>query len=161
MVIQLNVLCEVVLKIKIISLIMIVTMFSNIFSQTVVEIEPYTEDNIPSWAKDARRMSVITLGSIPFTTLATTLGYSVYRYIANDFNADYIPNPFPTSSTAAKLDQDEQIGIIITAAALGLAIGITDFIVIKVEESREEKAQEREESERIQITPIITEVEGK
>ncbi len=130
-------------------------LFSNVFSQTVIDIEPYTEDNIPSWAKDIRRTSIITLGSIPFTTLASTLGYTIFRYAANDFNSDYTPNPFPTSSTAANINKDEQIGILITAASLGLAIGIADLIVIKVKENQKEKAFEQEQAERIQIIPLI------
>ncbi len=132
-------------------------MVSTVFGQTVIEIESFTEDNIPSWAHDARRMSIITIGSIPFTTLATTLGYTVIRYAINDFDAEYVPNPFPTSSTAANLNRKEQIGIISTAAALGLVIGITDLIVIKVKESREEKEIQREQSERIIITPMHSE----
>ncbi len=139
------------LKKRIVCILLLSCFLTNIFSQTVIEIEPYTQDNIPSWAKDTRRMSIVSLGSLPFTTLATTLGYSVFRYAANDFNADYIPNPFPTSSTAAKLNSDEQIGILITAACLSLAIGIADFIVVKTKENREAENKQREQDERVII----------
>ncbi len=146
---------------KLISTIVLLTIISSLFSQTVIEIEPFTEDNFPEWAKDARRMSIVTLGSIPFTTLSTTLGYTVYRYIANDFNSEYIPNPFPTSSTAANLNKDEQIGILATAAALGVVIGIADFIVVKVRENRIEEENQREQAERVIITPYSEESESE
>ncbi len=142
---------------KLISIILILCFFSQIFSQTVIEIEPFTEDNIPSWAHDARRMSIVTLGSVPFTTLSATLGYSVFRYIANDFDSDYIPNPFPTSSTAAKINKDEQIGILVAASVLSLAIGITDLIVVKVKENNKEKELQKEQADRVIITPLSTE----
>lgn len=130
-----------------ISIVLLLCFTASLFSQEVVlEIEPYTQDNIPSWARDVRRTSIITLGSVPFTTLATTFGYSLYRYIANDFNSDYIPNLFGSSS-ASKLDYDEQIGIIIVATSLSFLIGLTDLIVIKVRESKKVRQLEEEQNE--------------
>ncbi len=142
---------------KIIAIGILMTFMSSLFSQNIIDIEPYTEDSIPDWAHDARRMSIVSLGSIPFTTLAVTLGYTVFRYIDNDFNADYVPNPFPTSSTAANLNKDEQMGIILTSCALGLAIGIADLIVVNVKENKEEKQEQKEQAERVIITPISAE----
>ena len=40
-----------------------------------------------------------------------------------------------------KLNTSEQIGIISAAAALSVAIGLTDFIVIKVNENRKKNAE--------------------
>lgn len=105
-------------------------------------IDGYEKDKpLPSWVKDVRRAEIITFGSLPFTTLGVTLAYSLYRYAANDFKAAYIPNPFPLSSSEAKLDTSEQIGIISAAAVLSVAIGLTDFIVIKVNENRKKTAE--------------------
>ena len=134
---------------------MIFSLFPALFAaqgDEVLYIEPYTEDSTPSWVHDARRFSIISLGSIPFTMLTTTLGYSVYRYCANGFDAEYIPNPFPTSSEASKLNSDEQIGLLVTAASLGVIIGIADLIVIKVKESKEEKEIQKNKEETIKIT---------
>ena len=52
-----------------------------------------------------------------------------------------MPNPFPLSSSEARLNTSEQIGIISAAAALSVAIGLTDFIVIKVNENRKKNAE--------------------
>ena len=134
---------------------MIFSLFSALFAaqgDEVLYIEPYTEDSTPSWINDARRFSIISLGSIPFTMLSSTLCYSVYRYCVNGFDEQYIPNPFPTSSEASKLNSDEQIGLLVTAASLGVIIGIADLIVIKVKESKEEKEIQKNKEETIKIT---------
>ena len=123
-----------------------VFMFTFVFASEneALQIEGYEKGKeLPSWAKDLRRAEIVTLGSLPFTTLGVTLAYSLYRYGANDFNPAYIPNPFPLSSTEARLSTDEQIGIIVTAAGLSLAVGITDFIVMQVKHSRPKKALEK------------------
>ena len=110
--------------------------------EDALRIEGYQKDKpLPSWVKDVRRAEIITFGSLPFTTLGVTLVYSLYRYAANDFKAAYIPNPFPLSSSEARLNTSEQIGIISAAAALSVAIGLTDFIVIKVNENRKKNAE--------------------
>lgn len=121
-------------------------MFTFVFASEneAVQIEGYEKGKeLPSWVKDLRRAEIVTLGSLPFTTLGATLAYSLYRYGANDFKPAYIPNPFPLSSTEAKLSTDEQIGIIATAAGISLAVGITDFIVMQVKHSRKKKALEK------------------
>ena len=106
----------------------------------VVHIDPYIRgEEPPSWAKNLRRSEIVTLGSLPFTALGVTLAYSLYRYGANDFNPAYIPNPFPLSSAEAKLSTTEQVGIIGTAAALSVAVGLTDFIVLQVKAARQKK----------------------
>lgn len=121
-------------------------MFTFVFASEneALQIEGYEKGKeLPSWVKDLRRAEIVTLGSLPFTTLGATLAYSLYRYGANDFKPAYIPNPFPLSSTEAKLSTDEQIGIIATAAGISLAVGITDFIVMQVKQSRKKKALEK------------------
>ncbi|MGP1601476.1 hypothetical protein [Treponema sp.] len=123
-----------------------VFMFTFVFASEneALQIEGYEKGKeLPSWVKDLRRAEIVTLGSLPFTTLGATLAYSLYRYGANDFKPAYIPNPFPLSSTEAKLSTDEQIGIIATAAGISLAVGITDFIVMQVKQSRKKKALEK------------------
>lgn len=123
-----------------------VFMFTFVFASEneALQIEGYEKGKeLPSWVKDLRRAEIVTLGSLPFTTLGATLAYSLYRYGANDFKPAYIPNPFPLSSTEAKLSTDEQIGIIATAAGISLAVGITDFIVMQVKHSRKKKALEK------------------
>ncbi|MFI3258420.1 MAG: hypothetical protein R3Y36_09005 [Spirochaetales bacterium] len=124
-------------------------------TEQIIEIEPYTQDNIPSWAKDIRRTSIITLGSLPFTTLTATLTYSLYRYIANDFDSAYMPNLFPTTSTAANITVDEQIGIISTAFGISVLIGLADFIFIKVSEKQTEETHMQDDRIIIEVVKVV------
>ena len=121
-----------------------------------LHIEGYKEgEQLPSWAKDLRRAEIITLGSLPFTTLNATLIYSLYRYGSHDFDNAYIPNPFPGSSQEAKLNTDEQIGILTAAAAASVVIGLADFIVLKQNKLKKQlKQSEREKNDAIEIETV-------
>lgn len=125
---------------KIISLILMLIIVSNfMFAQTTSKTtpEPYTQEEFPGWVHDLRRAEIVTLGSLPFTTLLVTLGYQVYRYVDNDFSSTYFPNPLAKSSTAANLDEDEQIGILVSGLSLSLAVGLTDIIVNIIKRKKE------------------------
>lgn len=125
--------------------------------EPTIQIEPYHEGEFPDWLLDVRRAEIITLGSLPFTTLSVTLAYSIYRYADNDFDQDYFPNPLAKSSSAANLTSDEQIGIITVSAALSLATGIADFIISCVKRSESKKTEEEKASDTAQnvtITPL-------
>jgi hypothetical protein len=118
------------------------------------QLEPYTQDHTPSWLTDLQRAEIISLGSLPFTTLVTTLGFGIYRYVDNDFDANYLLNPFAKSSNTASLTSSEQKGVLITACSLSVGIALTDFIVIKIKEQKEKKEQryaEQINSESIRI----------
>jgi len=67
--------------------------FSVIFAyEPTVTIEPYTQDNIPTWVEDIHRTEIITFGSLPFVTLSVSLGYSFYRFFSNDMDSSYLMN---------------------------------------------------------------------
>ncbi len=141
------------MRLKIITIILLCSFTHTIFAQEVViDIEPYTQDNIPTWAEDVRRFSIVSLGSVPFTVLASTLTYTTFRYAQNNFDSNYIPSPFPTSSTAANINKNEQIGILITGVSLGLIVGVVDLLVIKLQEQHEEESQLYEDGSEIIIT---------
>lgn len=92
------------------------------------EAVPYSKDEFPTWAQDLRRSEIITLGSLPFTVLATTLCYSLVRYTAYGFDFSYVPNPFAKSG-AGSLDTSEQIGVVAAAGGLSICIGLTDLFI--------------------------------
>ncbi|QTQ11834.1 hypothetical protein HRI96_06245 [Treponema parvum] len=91
------------------------------------EAVPYGKDEFPHWIVNLRRTEIITLGSFPFVTLATTLGYSLFRYYDHGFSSEYAPNPFAKTSKAANLDTDEQKRIIAASGVISLSIGLTDL----------------------------------
>jgi hypothetical protein len=106
---------------RLISLFLIVIFLSPGFSQTVTpQIEPYTKDEFPQWAKDLRRTEIITFGSLPFVTLVTSLIYSLALTIAGH------PEPFSYTSNY----QDDRLrNVIIIAASTSVAIGLTDLTI--------------------------------
>lgn len=111
-----------------------------------IQIEPYREGEFPDWLMDVRRAEIVTLGSLPFTTLSSTLVYMFYRYASNGFSKDYFPNPLAKSSASANLTKDEQIGIISVSAGLSLTAGIIDCIISSMKRSETQKqADEKRE----------------
>lgn len=139
-----------------IALLMLLTgTFSLVYGEKpTYQVDPYTQDHTPSWLTDLQRAEIISLGSLPFTTLVTTLGFGLYRYVDNDFDSAYLLNPFAKSSDTASLSSSQQKGVLITACSISVGIAITDFIVIKIKEQKDKKEQryaEQINSESIRI----------
>lgn len=115
--------------------------------------EPYTEDEFPAFMYDLRRAEIITLGSMPFITLGTSLGYSFGKYAYHGFDANYFSNPF-AKTEEAMYSPDEQVGIILTSLGISLGIGITDFIVQSIKRNEKQKKLKNNNNSPIKITPI-------
>ena len=127
---------------KFISVLLLISFSSLLFADSTTP-EPYGENEFPDWANYLRRYEVITLGSLPFTTMTVTTIYTLYRYIDNDFDKNYIPNPLALTSSAANLDSDEQKFILLTAIGTSIVAGTVDLIihVIKKEKAKKKNAQ--------------------
>ncbi len=82
--------------------------------------------DFPVWAKDIRRAEIITLGSLPFVTLWTTLGYSIFEY--GEFR-----NPLNKSSDSFTVEDQKKI--IAVSAGACVALGIFDLLVTKASRS--------------------------
>lgn len=140
-------------KVKILSFLIILCLVTQSFfastsstndkedDEITIKFEPYTKENIPDWAHDLRRAEIITLGSLPFTTLSCTFIYSLYRYYDSGFDSTYFPNPFPSSSDDADLSTDEQIAILKYSCCFSLIVGLTDFIICTIKEKQEQKEE--------------------
>lgn len=111
--------------------------------------EPYKDEEFPQGLKDLRRFEIITLGSMPFVTLDTSLVYSGIRYAQHDFDSAYKPSLFSSSSYS----QDEQIGIILTSLGISVGIGLTDYIVQVVKRNNKKKRNQKTYDD-ISIYPI-------
>ena len=129
---------------KLIALLILISFSFCIFADEKHTPEPYEENEFPSWTIDLRRSEIVTFGSLPFVTLGVTIGYSFYRYAANGFDYDYLPNPFAKSSAAANLNSDEQIGIFISSGIISLIIGIVDYVISRIERRRADEDYENE-----------------
>lgn|GEM_PF-336892 len=121
------------------------------------EAEPYSPDEFPGWSKKIRRAEVITLGSVPFTTLGVILAYGTYQYVKGESVS--FPNPFDSSKTYS----ERQIKMILGyAAAASCAIGITDFMITFAKEKHTQRKLRkiRESTEQPTVTPITPEEAG-
>ncbi len=107
--------------------------------------EPYSILEFPDWAQQIRRTEIITLGSLPFTTLSVTTAYSVFRYAKNNFNPDYIPNPLAKSSSAANLNEEEQKNIVIAAVSVSALVGLVDLVITIIKNAKKSKTTDQSE----------------
>ena len=152
---------------KIIIKILLFSIFVNILSPLKAEDTtplPYKKDEFPQVLKDLRRFEIISLGAMPFVTLNTSLVYSGIRYANHDFDSNYSPNPFATSTYTTQ----EQKEILLTALGISIGIAVTDYIVQIVKRNKIKKRNQladenfniyKYESENLENTEEITETE--
>ncbi|MBQ9239441.1 MAG: hypothetical protein IJ191_09075, partial [Treponema sp.] len=108
---------------------------------------------VPVFWQEVRRTEIVMLGSLPFVTLYTTLGFSIARYIRYDFDSAYTPNPFAKASSALAFSQEEQMKILITSLCISAGIGLTDLTIRLVKRSVAHRRAAREQ-EAVTVTPI-------
>lgn len=111
------------------------------------------KEDVPIVLQDLRRFEIITLGSLPFVFLDSTLVYSGIRYFNNGMDKKYIP------SIAPELDKDEQTGVLLTSLGISLGIGITDLIVNIVKRSKKNKRNQIKNNSII-VNPISEDPEA-
>ena len=105
----------------------------------------YDDINFPQWAKDLRRTEIITFGSLPFVTLWTTVGYSLYRY--GEFR-----NPLDKSTDS--FTEDDQWNIIKISALTCVGLGLTDLAINLITRAqKEKKIRKQMEMQPFTITP--------
>lgn len=105
------------------------------------EPEPYSEDEFPQWARDTRRLEIITLGSLPFTTLCASLLYSAWR--TDDF-----------------ISTNKNVRVFSTAAALSVGAGVSDLIItLLIRRSKERRLQRQREQGGLVVQPLGPEQE--
>lgn len=97
---------------------------NNIFSETN---SSYDDVDFPQWSKDLRRTEIITLGSLPFVTLWTTVGYSVAVF--GEFR-----NPLDKSSDG--FESEDQKKVVMISAGTCLALGLTDLLITIIQRNR-------------------------
>ena len=127
---------------------------SPIFSATTsTEPKEYTEDEFPQALHDLRRFEIVSLGALPFVTLNSTLVYSGVKYVQNDFNPAYAPNPFAPKSESG-FTTEEQVGILLTSLGISVGIGLTDFIIRSVKRNSKKKKAQKNKNQNITISTI-------
>lgn len=104
--------------------------------------------NPPQWAKDIRRTEIITLGSLPFVTLWTTVGYSLA--VLGEFH-----NPFDKSSDG--FDESDQLNIVKISAATCLGLGAFDLGYHLIKRAIVKKRGRKQEKQAIEVLPFSVE----
>ncbi|MDR1785286.1 MAG: hypothetical protein LBR23_02300 [Spirochaetaceae bacterium] len=74
--------------------------------------DPYTKDEFPQWTRDLRRTEIISLGSLPFVTIGTTLAYSLIQGIDR-----------------SALPEEDQKNVLYLSLGISLALGLTDLTI--------------------------------
>lgn len=119
--------------------------------------EPYTKDEFSPWLHQLRRSEIVTLGSLPFTTLTTSLGYSIYRYVANDYNPEFTPNPFSPAQASLTVEEQKQIFYISLSASL--LVGLIDFTITMIK-NKKSKIDTENNEQPYTIQRIVIEAEN-
>ena len=96
-----------------------------------VDYEPYQKDEFPRWAQDLRRFEIVFFGTIPFSFLYTSMGYSLYKYGAHNWDSAYAP-AILGNKTPQILMNSEKIQIIYTALGVSFTAAVMDFILGKM-----------------------------
>ena len=116
------------------------------------EPEPYEKSEFPTWLLNLRRSEIITLGSVPFTTLAVSLTYSTFQYATGRTSS--FPSPFNKNQSYTQDDIKMIVGL---SLGISLVVGIVDFIITVVKQKNRQKTQQRMmmESNNITIIPTV------
>lgn len=129
-------------------LLLLISLFlQNLFadtSSTSTTPKAYDDDEFPQALLDLRRFEIITLGSMPFVMLDTTLAYSAYKYASGKSTSFNFLN-------SSSYDKDETKKIILTSLGISASIGLTDFIVRLVKRSKAKKASRNLYNENLNI----------
>lgn len=94
--------------------------FSAFSADSSSSSSTYDDIQFPQWSKDLRRTEIITLGSVPFVTLWTTLGYSMAVY--GEFR-----NPMSTNTD--DFTESDKKKIIAMTGGICLGLGLFDLAV--------------------------------
>ena len=135
--------------IYIISLIVFFTGFANLnAASTTTSTTDWSDINPPQWALDLRRTEIITLGSLPFVTLWSTVGYSLA--VKGSFHN-------PLNKSTSTFDETDQWNIIKISCAGCIGLGLFDltfnFIKRNMKERRGKKITVKQA---VEVLPFST-----
>jgi hypothetical protein len=103
--------------------------------ESEAEYEPYRDSEFPGWALKLRRAEVLFFGSLPFTLLLSNVGFDLFTYVDNGFNAEYLPL-FSPGSGGAPIDSEERVYRIAAALTGSLLIALIDNIIGDIQDDK-------------------------
>jgi hypothetical protein len=96
----------------------------------------------PLWAKDLRRAEIVAFGSFPFSMFFTTFAMDTWRCFSHDWDPLYAPWPAKPPG-AINMTQDELGMTIAIAAAVSVAIAVTDFSIVQIKRHQEKQRMKK------------------
>lgn len=113
--------------------------FSPAYCEDSKESTESESFEFPQWALYVRRTEIVTLGSLPFTSLGVTFAFGAYKYFSGATTV--FPNPFDKSSSV--FSEDDVKKIILISVSISAVIGIVDLIVTIVKNNNEARRLEK------------------
>jgi len=144
------------IKTILIFLLLLLSSFSLYSEEEDHTPKEYDKNEFPQGLKDLRRFEIISLGSLPFVTLNTTLAYSTIRYAQHNFDSAYQPDIF----TKSNLSQDEQKQIIVTSLCISVGIGLTDYIFQLIKRNSKKNKLRQKTYDDISVIPLSEDPEA-
>lgn len=121
-----------------------------LYAEDSVTPLPYSQDEFPQWTKDLRRGEIITLGSLPFSTLLVSIAYGTYLYTTGQVTS--FPSPFGYSGYT----EDQQLKIFGISCAVSAGVGLTDWTVNFIKRCNAASMVKRQkELNRVTVLPVI------
>ncbi|HEY9055212.1 MAG TPA: hypothetical protein VIO60_10385 [Rectinemataceae bacterium] len=75
------------------------------------------------------RLAIVSAGALPFAVFYTDFAFDAGRFLVSGFDVQYAPWPFKNQYSAA-VDTTERFIRLGVSAALSLAVGLVDLIVL-------------------------------
>ena len=130
----------------------------------------FDTSNFPQWAKDLRRVDIITFGAFPFSMFFVTTVMDSIRWSQNaDFSFSeegrrYAPWPLK-SKGPEPMTTDEQFRTIMIAAGVSVTIALVDLLIVKIRQDKERRRIESMQTstyniEKTSVNPQITDESG-
>jgi len=124
--------------------------------QTQNQSNEFDNLKLPVWAKDLRRIDIITFGSFPFSMFFVTFATDMVRWY-NENNFDFTEQgrryaPWPLKSAGAvDMTSVEQVRTIFIAAGVSVVIALVDLMIVKIKQNNERKRIESRPTGSIEI----------
>ncbi|MDR2864669.1 MAG: hypothetical protein LBV68_03555 [Spirochaetaceae bacterium] len=110
----------------------------RIIAERPLEEKPF---EFPQWAKDIRRVDIITFGVFPFAWFFSSLLVDLQRCAENDWNSAYYTS-IGSSSNAIAWGDGEYIKTLCIAGALSVTVALVDLFIVKIKRSEAQKKAE-------------------
>lgn len=99
---------------------------------------PYEREEFPSWAWDLRRGEIIAFGAFPLAMIVSGIGLQLGRFAYHSvreggFSQEYAPF-FLSTRVGPRYNEDERIGLLISAGIISTGVAIADYILGRREE---------------------------